>query len=197
MFFKNKGSSFDWLVVGLGNPGLQYAATRHNAGFMVADRIAEKYGCDFNKNKHSAVFGECNIKDFRVLLAKPQTFMNLSGKAVSEIANFYKIPMDRIIIIFDDISLDVGRLRVRRKGSHGGHNGMKDIIELMGSDEIARIKVGVGKKPNPEYDLKDWVLGKFPKELQGELEKAIDNAVDAVGMIVSNGVDKAMNRYNG
>lgn len=197
MFFKSKGSSFDWLVVGLGNPGLQYAATRHNAGFMVADRIAEKYGCDFNKNKHSAVFGECNIKDCRVLLAKPQTFMNLSGKAVSEIANFYKIPMDRIIIIFDDISLDVGRLRVRRKGSHGGHNGMKDIIELMGSDEIARIKVGVGKKPNPEYDLKDWVLGKFPKELQGELEKAIDNAVDAVGMIVSNGVDKAMNRYNG
>ena len=197
MFFKSKGSSFDWLVVGLGNPGIQYAATRHNAGFMVADRIAEKYGCDFNKNKHSAVFGECNIKDCRVLLAKPQTFMNLSGKAVSEIANFYKIPMDRIIIIFDDISLDVGRLRVRRKGSHGGHNGMKDIIELMGSDEIARIKVGVGKKPNPEYDLKDWVLGKFPKELQGELEKAIDNAVDAVGMIVSNGVDKAMNRYNG
>ncbi|MBE6727514.1 MAG: aminoacyl-tRNA hydrolase [Ruminococcaceae bacterium] len=197
MFFKSKGSTFDWLIVGLGNPGLQYAETRHNAGFMVADRLAEKYGCNFNKNKHNAIFGECNIKESRVLLAKPQTYMNLSGKAVVEIANFYKIPIENIIVIFDDISLDVGRIRVRRKGSHGGHNGMKDIIELMGSDEIARIKVGVGKKPHPEYDLKDWVLGKFPKDQQAELQKAIDNACDAVGVIVSSGVDKAMNRYNG
>jgi len=197
MFFKSKGSTFDWLIVGLGNPGLQYAETRHNAGFMVADRLAEKYGCNFNKNKNNAIFGECNIKESRVLLAKPQTYMNLSGKAVVEIANFYKIPIENIIVIFDDISLDVGRIRVRRKGSHGGHNGMKDIIELMGSDEIARIKVGVGKKPHPEYDLKDWVLGKFPKDQQAELQKAIDNACDAVGVIVSSGVDKAMNRYNG
>lgn len=197
MFFKSKGSTFDWLIVGLGNPGLQYAETRHNAGFMVADRLAEKYGCNFNKNKHNAIFGECNIRESRVLLAKPQTYMNLSGKAVVEIANFYKIPIENIIVIFDDISLDVGRIRVRRKGSHGGHNGMKDIIELMGSDEIARIKVGVGKKPHPEYDLKDWVLGKFPKDQQAELQKAIDNACDAVGVIVSSGVDKAMNRYNG
>ncbi len=197
MLFKSRMTADRWLIVGLGNPGLQYAETRHNAGFMVADRIAEKYGCSFSKSKYDAVFGECEICGERCIIAKPQTFMNLSGKAVVAISAFYKIPAEKIIVIFDDISLDIGRLRLRRKGSHGGHNGMKDIIELMGTEEIARIKVGVGKKPHPDYDLKDFVLSKFPKEQTADLEKAIDNACKAAAEIVSRGIDKAMNKYNG
>lgn len=197
MFLKNKGSSFEWLIVGLGNPGLQYAQTRHNAGFMAVDRIAEKFDGSFNKHKYDAEFGECTISGKRVLIAKPQTYMNLSGKAVVALASFYKIPYSNVIIIFDDISLDVGRLRVRKKGSHGGHNGMKDIIELTSTDEIPRIKVGVGAKPHPDYDLKDWVLGKIPAEQKEEFEKALDKAVKAAQEIISKGADSAMNKYNG
>ena len=141
MFIKNKGSAFDWLIVGLGNPGIQYEGTRHNAGFMAADRLAALYKADFNKNRHSAVYGECKIGQNRVLIAKPQTFMNLSGKAVTELCSFYKIPYEKVIIMFDDISLDVGKIRIRRKGSHGGHNGIKDITELTGTEDIKRIKI--------------------------------------------------------
>lgn len=196
MFIKNKGSAFGWLIVGLGNPGIQYEGTRHNAGFMAADKLAELYNADFNKNRHNAVYGECKIGQSRVLIAKPQTFMNLSGKAVTELCSFYKIPYDKVIIMFDDISLDVGKIRIRRKGSHGGHNGMKDITELAGTEDIKRIKIGVGKKPHPDYDLKDWVLGKIPDGQKAELNTALDNAAKAAVETVINGIDSAMNKYS-
>ncbi len=194
IFGKNKADF--WLVAGLGNPGLQYEKTRHNAGFMAADRIAEKYGVQFNKRKFDAVYGEFKIGENRVLLMKPQTYMNNSGSAVSGLVNFYKIPTDRIIIMFDDISLDVGKIRMRRKGSHGGHNGIKDIIELLGTDEIMRIKIGVGERQNRDYDLKDWVLGKIPSEQLSELDKALDKAAQAAKEIITGGIDSAMNKYN-
>lgn len=194
IFGKNKADF--WLVAGLGNPGLQYEKTRHNAGFMAADRIAEKYGVQFNKRKFDAVYGEFKIGENRVLLMKPQTYMNNSGSAVSGLVNFYKIPTDRIIIMFDDISLDVGKIRMRRKGSHGGHNGIKDIIELLGTDEIMRIKIGVGERQNRDYDLKDWVLGKIPSEQLTELDKALDKAAQAAKEIITGGIDSAMNKYN-
>ncbi len=196
MFIKNKGSAFGWLIVGLGNPGIQYEGTRHNAGFMAADKLAELYNADFNKNRHNAVYGECKIGQSRVLIAKPQTFMNLSGRAVTELCSFYKIPYDKVIIMFDDISLDVGKIRIRRKGSHGGHNGMKDITELAGTEDIKRIKIGVGKKPHPDYDLKDWVLGKIPDGQKAELNTALDNAAKAAAETVINGIDSAMNKYS-
>ncbi|MBR4072579.1 MAG: aminoacyl-tRNA hydrolase [Clostridia bacterium] len=195
MIFKSK--TYDYLVVGLGNPGLQYENTRHNAGFMAIDRIAEKNGGEFNKHKFDSVFGECKIGSKRILILKPQTYMNLSGKAVVAAAAFYKIPADSIIVLFDDISLPVGKLRMRRKGSHGGHNGIKDIIELMGTDDLMRVKIGVGEKPSPDSDLKDWVLGKIPKEQKEEFEKALDKAALAVEEIVKRGIDSAMNKYNG
>ena len=196
MFFKKKDADI-WLIAGLGNPGLQYEKTRHNAGFMAADKIAEKYGVQFTKRKFDSIYGEFTLGKTKVLLLKPQTYMNNSGSAVSAAAKFYKIPTDRIIIMFDDISLDVGKLRMRRKGSHGGHNGIKDIIELMGTDEIMRIKIGVGERTNRDYDLKDWVLGKIPAEVLPEFEKALDRAADAAAEIIQNGIDSAMNKYNG
>ena len=196
MFFKKKESAYDWLIVGLGNPGLQYEKTRHNAGFMVIDALAEKYGVGFPKRKYDALIGECKIGDNRIMLVKPQTFMNLSGKAVTAICSFYKIPYDKVIVMFDDVSLDVGKIRVRRKGSDGGHNGIKDIIQLSGTSDIPRIKIGVGKKPNAEYDLKDWVLGKFSKEDLDSFQKATEIGVKAAEEIVKRGIDSAMNRYN-
>ena len=151
IFGKNKSDM--WLIAGLGNPGLQYEKTRHNAGFMAADRLAEKHGAQFNKHKSEAVYADFKIEDNRILLVKPQTYMNNSGRAVSALLNFYKIPTDRLIVMFDDITLDIGKLRLRRKGSYGGHNGIKDIIELTGTDEIMRIKIGVGERENRDYDL--------------------------------------------
>ena len=193
MIFKK--STYDWMIVGLGNPGLQYEKTRHNVGFMVADLFLDENGGNFSKHKFDAVYGECKLGNDRVLVVKPQTFMNNSGRAVTAISSFFKIPLDKIIIS-DDISLDVGKIRIRRKGSHGGHNGLKDIFELLGSDDILRIKVGVGKKPHPEYDLVDWVLGKFPKEEEDNLKKALKNTTLAIKEILSRGIDSAMNKYN-
>ena len=195
MIFKKQ--TYDYLIFGLGNPGLQYERTRHNAGFMAIDKIAEKYDCNLNKHKFDSLYGECNIGGKRVLLVKPQTFMNLSGKSVMAVSAFYKVPVNSIIIMFDDISLSVGKIRVRRNGSHGGHNGIKDIIELMGTNDIMRIKIGVGEKPNPEYDLKDWVLGKIPSDLMGDFSAALENSVKAAEEIIKRGVDSAMNKYNG
>lgn len=195
MIFKSK-STDTWLVVGLGNPGLQYEKTRHNVGFMVADLFADKQGFSFDKHKMDAVLGETKIGGQKVFVIKPQTYMNCSGKAVSKFASFYKIPTDKIIVMHDDISLDVGKIRMRRKGSDGGQKGMRDIIELMGTDNIMRIKIGVGAKPHPDYDLKDWVLGKFPKSQQNDLEKALEISVLAIKEIIENGIDSAMNKYN-
>ena len=195
IFGKNKSDM--WLIAGLGNPGLQYEKTRHNAGFMVADRLAEKHGAQFNKHKSEAVYADFKIGDNRILLVKPQTYMNNSGSAVTALLNFYKIPTDRLIVIFDDITLDVGKLRLRRKGSYGGHNGIKDIIELTGTDDIMRIKIGVGERENRDYDLKDWVLGKIPTEQMTDFNKALDRAALAAEEIIIRGIDSAMNKYNG
>lgn len=197
MLFSQKKNIERYLVAGLGNPGMQYELTRHNAGFRAADRLAEKHGFVFNRHKFDSVFAETEISGKRVIILKPQTFMNLSGKAVSEIAAFYKIPAQRMIIMFDDISLDTGTIRIRRRGSAGGHNGMKDIIELLGTQEIPRIKIGVGERPDRSADLKDWVLGKIPQECEKEFSDALDRAAAAAEDIILHGVDCAMNKYNG
>lgn len=194
MIFKKP--TYDFLVVGLGNPGLQYEKTRHNVGFMSADLLMKKAGGEFTKHKMDSHYGECEIGEKRILVMKPQTFMNNSGTAVSAVSKFYKIPLDKIIIISDDISLDVGKIRIRRKGSHGGHNGLKDIFQLMGTDNIMRVKIGVGAKPHPDYDLADWVLGKFPKEDEENLSIALDNSVKAIEEIIKRGIDSAMNKYS-
>ncbi len=197
MFFKKNTVGFNRLIVGLGNPGKQYENTRHNAGFIAADALADKVGLKFSKSKFDAIYGDCTIAGERVIIAKPQTFMNLSGRAVSAIARFYKIPLDKIIIMFDDTSLDVGKIRIRRKGSSGGQKGMNDIINALGSDEITRIKIGVGGKPHPDYDMKDWVLGKIPKEQLPDFEKAAkDMAPAAAEEIIARGIDSAMNKYS-
>ncbi len=195
MLFKSK-SNYDWLIVGLGNPGIKYENTRHNAGFIAVNKLAEECGFSINKNKFDALSGEFKLKDMRILVIKPQTFMNNSGRAVSKISAFYKIPTDRIIVLQDDISLDIGKIRMRRKGSDGGQKGMRDIIELLGTDNIMRIKIGVGAKPHPDYDLASWVLSRFPNESRDELQKAIDNSVKAVKEIILSGIDSAMNKYN-
>lgn len=195
MIFKSK-PAYDWVLVGLGNPGIQYEQTRHNVGFMAADAFARENGAVFNKHKFEAEYGECKIGDMRILIVKPQTFMNNSGRAVTAITSFYKIPPDRIIVMSDDISLDVGKIRMRRKGSHGGHNGLRDIFEMLGTDDIMRIKIGVGAKPHPDYDLADWVLGRFPENQKADLEKALKNTVAAAKEIMVRGIDSAMNRFN-
>lgn len=194
MIFKK--STYDWLIVGLGNPGAEYEKTRHNAGFMAVDLLADKEDFKFTKRKFNGVCGEFKLKDKRILVLKPETFMNNSGTAVAAAKNFYKIPLENIIILCDDMMLDVGKIRIRRKGSHGGHNGIRDIIEHLGTEEFARIKIGVGKKPRPDYDVISWVLGKFPQELSEDLEKSIERSVKAIKEIISRGIDSAMNKYN-
>ena len=186
----------EFIVAGLGNPGKQYEATRHNAGFMAIDHIAQKTGCKVNQLKFKSLCGMCEIEGKKVMLIKPTTYMNSSGEAVREAAAFYKIPPEKTIIIFDDISLDVGKMRIRRKGSDGGHNGMKNIIYLSGSDQFPRIKLGVGKKPHPDYNLADWVLSKFTTQEQKELDLALENAAAAAELIVRGDIDRAMNLYN-
>ena len=195
MLFSKK-ATYDWLVVGLGNPGIQYENTRHNAGFMAVERFMKAQNGNFSKHKMDAVLGECRLGENRVLVAKPQTFMNNSGKAVSAIARFYKIPTNKIIVVCDDINLDIGKIRIRRKGSDGGQKGMRDIIQLLGTDELCRIKVGVGKKPHPEYDLVDWVLSKFPQESQDEINSALEKTAKALTEIINRGIDSAMNKYS-
>ena len=154
----------EFLVVGLGNPDKKYTLTRHNSGFLCVDELAEKHGFKINKLKFKALIADTGINSHRVIVMKPQTYMNLSGEAVREAVNFYKIPPENVIVIFDDISLDVGKLRIKRKGSDGGHNGIKSIVSCISSNNFPRIKLGVGKKPHPEYDLAAWVLSEFKKD---------------------------------
>lgn len=189
-------SSYDYIIAGLGNPGGKYEMTRHNAGFLAMDLLAIEDGFDIKKLKHHALVADAEINGKRCLVMKPQTMMNNSGEAVGEAARFYKIPPENVIIVYDDISLDVGQTRIRRKGSAGGHNGIKSIIAHLGSENFPRVKVGVGKKPNPEYDLVSWVLGRFPKEQEPELKSALENSTKAVRFIVNDEIDKAMNLYN-
>lgn len=196
--FKSKfsGSGFDMMIVGLGNPGLEYEGSRHNIGFAALDAVCEKYGAECKKMKFRSYMGDAKIEGKRVLLLKPLTYMNLSGEAVGEAARFYKISPENILVMFDDISLQPGVIRIRRKGSAGGHNGIKDIIAHLGSEDFPRIKIGVGEKPHPDYELKDWVLGKFPADQKKKVAGAIDNAVSAVGEILKRGLDSAMNKYS-
>lgn len=189
-------SSYDYIIAGLGNPRGKYEMTRHNAGFLAMDLLAIEDGFDIKKLKHHALVADAEINGKRCLVMKPQTMMNNSGEAVGEAARFYKIPPENVIIVYDDISLDVGQTRIRRKGSAGGHNGIKSIIAHLGSENFPRVKVGVGKKPNPEYDLVSWVLGRFPKEQEPELKSALENSTKAVRLIVNDEIDKAMNLYN-
>mgnify|MGYP001073566147 CR=1 FL=1 len=182
-------------IIGLGNPGMQYAATRHNVGFEVIERFAYENSIDINKKKHKALIGEGLVGGKKVILAKPQTYMNLSGQSVIEIMNWYKVERSHIIIIYDDISLPIGNIRIRTKGSAGGHNGIKSIITHLNSDEFLRVKVGVGEKP-PGWDLADYVLSRFAKNEIGEIVECVKMASEATDAILKEGINKAMNKYN-
>ena len=186
----------EFIIAGLGNPGTQYENTRHNCGFMAAETLADIYKTPLKRLRFKSLTGEISIGGKRCLVMKPTTFMNNSGDAVEEAAVFYKIPPERILGIYDDISLDVGRLRIRGKGSDGGHNGMKSIILRLNSDNFPRIRIGVGEKPNKDYDLADWVLSRFTKEEGEKLETALSNSAKAAELIVEGKINEAMNIYN-
>lgn len=186
----------EYIICGLGNPGTQYEGTRHNIGFMTIDTLCEKYKLDCKKLRFKSLTCDAMISGKRCLIMKPTTFMNNSGEAVTEAMSFYKITPERTIIVFDDISLEPGKLRIRRKGSDGGHNGIKSIIYLSGSDMFPRIKMGVGAKPHPDYNLADWVLGHFKKEQAEALETAMDNAVSSIELMVGGKMNEAMNKFN-
>lgn len=185
-----------FIIAGLGNPGTKYEQTRHNAGFITLDALAEKTGARVDRLKFKALCGDTMLEGKRVLLLKPQTFMNNSGESVREAMAFYKLPAERVIVIYDDISLQPGRLRIRKKGSDGGHNGMKNIIYLSGKDTFPRIKMGVGAKPDPRWDLADWVLSEFSKEEKEALQSAVSKACAACGLMVQGEMERAMNLYN-
>lgn len=186
----------DYLVVGLGNPGKKYEWTRHNAGFIALDQLAEKHSIKVTRVKWNALVGDGNIAGCRVMLMKPQTFMNASGEAVSAAMNFYKLPPEHVIIMFDDISLDPGKLRIRRKGSDGGQRGMRSIITCTGSENFPRVKLGIGAKPRPEYELADWVLSYFTLDERKLMLEASKSAGEAVELILRGEFEKAMNQFN-
>ena len=190
-------SSCDWLIVGLGNPGENYARTRHNIGFRAVDCLSGQLGAKIDRAKFRGLYGQANYKGLKLILLKPQTFMNNSGLSVMDAARFYKLPPERVIVLFDDISLDVGRLRVRAEGSAGGHNGIKSIIGGLNSQSFPRVKIGVGAKPTPEYDLADWVLSSFSVQDEKALSVSLKNAADAALAIIDHGVPEAANRFNG
>lgn len=186
----------EYIIAGLGNPGTQYQNTRHNAGFMAIDTIAEKYSADVKRIKFKSLCGECTISGKKCLLMKPSTYMNNSGEAVVEAMNFYKTDIEHLIVLYDDISLEPSKLRIRRKGSDGGHNGIKSIIYLTGEDTFPRVKIGVGKKPHPQYNLADWVLSNFKSEEIPLLKEACQNTADAVALMVEDRINEAMNKFN-
>ncbi len=195
MFFKK--STIDWLLVGLGNPGREYERTRHNVGFRTAELLAKQAGVKIDRAKFRALTVSCTLAGQKVLLLKPETFMNNSGEAVQLAAMFYKIPIDHILVFSDDISLPVGKIRVRAEGSAGGHNGLKSIISHLGSQDFPRIRVGVGAKPHPDYDLADWVLSSFSPEEEKALAPALDHAASAALELLQNGPQMAASKYNG
>ena len=194
MFFPSR--SVSWLVVFLGNPGIRYEGTRHNAGFMAADAFAKKHGLSISRSRFRALTTTCTIGDQSVLLMKPQTFMNLSGEAVGQAVRFYKIPPEHVLVVSDDVSLPIGALRVRTKGSAGGHNGLKNIISALGTDAFPRIRIGVGSPPHPDFDMMDWVLSVFRNQDAEDIQKAADAAAEAVACYIGEGPDRAMNSYN-
>lgn len=198
---REERGNIEFIIAGLGNPGLQYENSRHNAGFMAVAALEKKFGFAVSQHKFKSKVGEATIGGRRVLVMKPETYMNKSGEAIAEAMRFYKIPLENLLVIFDDISLEPGHIRIRRKGSAGGHNGIKSIIALCGIDEedetaFPRIKLGVGKKPHPDYDLADWVLGKFNEEQQKAFDSRLDDVCEATELIVKGDIDGAMNKCN-
>lgn len=189
--------SENWLIVGLGNPGKEYERTRHNAGFRALDLLADQLGCKVDKLKFQGLYGQASYKGGKVFLLKPQTFMNLSGRSVLQLSAYFSIPPERIIVLFDDISLPPGRLRIRANGSAGGHNGIKSIIAEVGSQDFPRVKIGVGAKPTPEFDLAAWVLSTFSSKEEKDLTFALENAASAALAIIDQGVPEAANKFNG
>lgn len=194
MFLRQSG--FTWLVVGLGNPGARFESTRHNMGFLAVDRLAEQEKLRFNKLRFKAWTAEWKLGEEKILVMKPQTYMNLSGESVGEAARFYKVPADHVLVISDDVSLPVGKLRIRKSGSAGGHNGLKNIIQHLGTDVFPRIKVGVGMPDHPDHEMIDWVIGKPQGEEAKTLRAALDRAADAALSVIDEGPDRAMNRFN-
>lgn len=196
MFFRNNTGGAEWLLVGLGNPGNQYENTRHNVGFLVADELAERQNAPIQRLKFKALTNLLTISGEKVLVMKPVTYMNLSGEAVRQAVDFYKIPPERVLVVSDDTALAVGRLRIRKGGSAGGHNGLKNIIQHLGTDRFPRIKVGVGSPQQADYDMVDWVIGKPMGEDQRALMETLDRAGEAAKVLISDGIDRAMNRFN-
>ena len=189
--------SAGWMLVGLGNPGSKYARSRHNVGFRATDALCERQRCRCDRLRLKALTGFCELGGQKVLLVKPMTYMNLSGQAVRPLADYYKIPPERILVIFDDVSLPVGKLRVRPDGSAGGHNGVKSLIAELGTQNFPRVKVGVGEKPHPDYDLADWVLSSFSAQEEKALAPTIERALLAAEAVIAEGATQAMNRFNG
>ena len=195
MLFKRQGG-ISWLVVFLGNPGTKYEMTRHNAGFMAGDAMAKAQGAAINRSRFKALTGTCDIGGETVMLMKPQTFMNLSGEAVAQAVSFHKLAPDHVIVVSDEVALPIGKLRIRTKGSAGGHNGLKNIIALLGTDQFPRIRIGVGAAPHPDYDMADWVLSSFKGKDAEDILAAAARAAEAVECYITKGADRAMNLYN-
>ena len=194
MFGQKKDS---WLIVGLGNPGKEYAATKHNCGFRAIDLIAQSLNCNIDKGKFQGLYGQTTYNGAKLYLLKPQTFMNLSGRSVLQLSAYFNIPPQRIIVLFDDISLEPGRIRIRADGSAGGHNGIKSIIAELGSQDFPRVKIGVGAKPHKDADLADWVLSGFSASEEKAMDVSLKNAAESALCIISHGVSEAANRFNG
>ena len=195
--FESRTNGVSWLAVFLGNPGPRYEMTRHNAGFLASEALAKDKGLSINKARFHALTAAAELGGEKVLLMKPQTYMNLSGEAVAEAAKFYKIPPERVIVVSDEIALPIGKLRVRAKGSAGGHNGLKSIIACLGSEQFPRVRIGVGAPPHPDYDMADWVLSVFKNQDAEDIQKAAARAAQAVECYIRNGAERTMNRYNG
>ena len=197
LFGTQKTGGASWLLVCLGNPGDKYDNTRHNVGFMVADRIGQEKNCTIQKLKFKALTNIVTLGGEHVLVMKPITYMNLSGEAVRQAADFYKIQPDHVLVVSDDTALAVGRIRIRIGGSAGGHNGLKSIIQHLGTDQFPRVRMGVGEKPHPDYDMADWVLGKFMGQDKKTIDETVKKAVQAIECITESGIDLGMNRFNG
>ncbi|MPM04067.1 Peptidyl-tRNA hydrolase [bioreactor metagenome] len=196
MFFQRQRGGTDWLLVFLGNPGDQYENSRHNVGFRVGDEIAGRQRTEMRRLRFRALTAAVTVGGVKALLMKPMTYMNLSGEAVGEAARFYKLEASRVLVVSDDISLPLGKIRIRREGSAGGHNGLKSIIAHLGTEEFPRLKVGVGSKPHPEFDLADWVLSSFSPADNKVVNEAVLRAADAIECLLSEGVEKAMGKFN-
>ena len=193
----SKPSGVTWLVVFLGNPGLKYEGTRHNAGFMTADAFAKAHKLSINRARFRALTATCELGEEKLLLMKPQTYMNLSGEAAAQAVRFYKIPPQHVLVVSDETALPIGKLRIRTKGSAGGHNGLKSLIACLGTEEFPRIRLGVGSPPHPDYDMADWVLSSFKNQDAEDMAKAAERAAEAVECFILRGPDRAMNPYNG